>query len=198
MLKLGITGGIGSGKSTVCRIFSYLGVPVFNADDRAKWLVNNNQELRQKIVDAFGDQSFINGEYNRPYIAHIVFSDKSKLEKLNQIIHPAVLRDWEEFCSGHAGKTYVIKEAAILIEAGGNKTVDRIALVYSPLEQRIQRLMERDKLDRQSIESRISSQMPEEEKLKLADYIIYNDQDHSLLEQVRNIHQLMQGSTWMS
>ncbi len=198
MLKLGITGGIGSGKSTVCGIFARMGVPVYNADERAKWLVDHHPSMQQAISDVFGEKSFENGKYNREYIASIVFKDKTMLEKLNSIIHPVVLQDWEEFCIEHKSDTYVIKEAAIMLEAGGRDTIDKIVLVHSPAELRIQRLMERDQLDRKAIELRMNSQMPEEEKMKLADYIIYNDNEHSLIEQVQNLHQLMVSSAWMS
>lgn len=191
MVKLGITGGIGSGKSTVCRIFSHLGVPVYNADERAKWLVDHHQSLRNDIIAEFGVESFAEGKYNREFIASIVFRDKSRLEKLNSIIHPVVLNDWEEFCAKQPDIPYVIKEAAIMIEAGGRETMDRIALVYSPKELRIHRLMERDHTSREAIEARMNSQMPEEEKMKLADYIIYNDDEHSLIDQVRQLHHKM-------
>jgi dephospho-CoA kinase len=191
MVKLGITGGIGSGKSTVCRIFSHLGVPVYNADERAKWLVDHHESLRNDIIAEFGAESFAEGKYNREFIASIVFRDKSRLEKLNSIIHPVVLNDWEEFCAGQPDIPYVIKEAAIMFEAGGRETMDTIALVYSPKELRIQRLMERDHTSREAIEARMNSQMPEEEKMKLADHVIYNDDEHSLIDQVRELHHKM-------
>jgi dephospho-CoA kinase len=198
MLKLGITGGIGSGKSTVCGIFSHLGVPVYHADERAKWLVDHDAGMRSEIIEAFGEKSFKGDTYNREYIASIVFKDKARLEKLNSIIHPVVLKYWESFCAEHGAATYVIKEAAIMLEAGGREVMDKIILVYSPKELRMQRLIARDQLSPEAIEARMNSQMPEEEKMKLADYIIYNDSEHSLLEQVRNIHHVMDSSGWMS
>jgi dephospho-CoA kinase len=195
MTRLGITGGIGSGKSTVCNIFAHMGIPVYHADERAKWLVNNDPAIQQQIISSFGERSFEGGSYNRVYIASLVFNDKEKLQKLNAIIHPAVLNDWKDFYEQHQSFPYVIKEAAIMLETGGRETVDKIALVYSPLELRIIRLMERDGLDSPAIEARINSQMPEEEKKKLADFIIYNDDEHSLIQQVHNIHQLMLGGS---
>jgi dephospho-CoA kinase len=194
MVRLGITGGIGSGKSTVCDIFAHMGIPVYHADERAKWLVSNEPALQQQIISSFGERSFEGGVYNRAYIASLVFNDKEKLGKLNSIIHPAVLKDWKDFYEQYQSLPYVVKEAAIMLEAGGRDSVDKIALVYSPLELRIKRLMERDGLDHSAIEARINSQMPEEEKKKLADYIIYNDDEHSLIEQVYKIHQLMLNS----
>jgi len=191
MIKLGLTGGIGSGKSTVCQIFSHLGVHVYNADERSKWLVNHHPSLRRDIIEAFGEASFEDEVYNRAYISSIVFKDQEKLQKLNAIIHPIVLKDWDEFCSGYQFSPYVVKESAIILEAGGRKTIDKIALVFSPLELRIKRVMERDMLSREAVETRIKSQMPEEEKMKLSDYIIYNDETHSLIEQVQNLHQTL-------
>ena len=189
MLRVGITGGIGSGKTTVCSIFEKLGVPVYYADSRAKDLVNTNSELQNKISDAFGQNSFIEGAYNRAFIASIVFSDKQKLELLNSIIHPFVLNDWDAFCQKHNENPYLIKEAAIMLETESKNSVDHIVLVHAPLETRIHRIQERDKVAENEIKARIESQMPEDEKMKMADSVIYNDQEHSLIEQVLNLHQ---------
>lgn len=189
MLRVGITGGIGSGKTTVCSIFERLGVPVYYADSRAKELVNTNSELQNKITNAFGQNSFIEGAYNRAFIASIVFSDKEKLELLNSIIHPFVLNDWEVFCHEHVHCSYVIKEAAIMLETDSKNSIDHIVLVHSPLETRIQRIQKRDKVSEAEIKDRIESQMSEDDKMKLADSVIYNDQEHSLIEQVLALHQ---------
>lgn len=189
MLRLGVTGGIGSGKSTVCQIFESLGVPVYNADARAKFLVGNDKALQAELSSAFGEQTFINGEYNRTYIAGIVFADKFQLEKLNAIIHPHVLADWDAFCSHYTNLSYVVKEAAIMLETDSKNSIDKVALVYAPQNLRIERVMTRDGVDRAVVEARMAMQMPEEEKLKLADFIIYNDADHSLIEQVLHLHQ---------
>lgn len=189
MLRLGVTGGIGSGKSTVCQIFESLGVPVYNADARAKFLVGNDKALQAELSSAFGEQTFINGEYNRTYIAGIVFADKFQLEKLNAIIHPHVLADWDAFCSQYTNLSYVVKEAAIMLETDSKNSIDKVALVYAPQNLRIERVMTRDGVDRAVVEARMAMQMPEEEKLKLADFIIYNDADHSLIEQVLHLHQ---------
>jgi dephospho-CoA kinase len=188
MLRVGITGGIGSGKTTVCSIFEKLGVPVYYADTRAKDLVNTNQELQNKITNAFGQNSFIEGAYNRAFIASIVFSDIEKLELLNSIIHPFVLNDWLTFCQKYAQRPYVIKEAAIMLETESKNSVDHIVLVHAPLETRIQRIHARDKVSENEIKARIESQMPEDKKMKLADSIVYNDQAHSLIEQVLALH----------
>jgi len=189
MLRVGITGGIGSGKTTVCSIFEKLGAPVYYADLKAKELVNTNLELQNKITLAFGHNSFIEGAYNRAFIASIVFSDKEKLKLLNSIIHPFVLNDWGKFCQQYANKTYVLKEAAIMLETESKNSVDYIVLVHSPMELRVQRIQERDGVSKSEIEARINAQMSEDEKLKLADSVIRNDQKHSLIEQVLTLHQ---------
>jgi len=188
LLKLGITGGIGSGKSLVCSIFKQLGTPIYNADDRAKTIVNTNIGLKSKIIQHFGELSYIHGEYNRKHISDIVFSDKNKLKLLNDIIHPVVFNDWKEFCIQHQKEKYIIKEAAIMLETESKNTVDKIVLVYSPLQLRIERTMKRDDSSEQEVLKKISNQMPEEEKLMLADYVIFNDGSTSLIEQVMDLH----------
>lgn len=188
MLKLGITGGIGSGKSLVCSIFKQLGIPIYNADERAKDIINSDKALKSKIISAFGDLSYIDGLYNRKYISGIVFENKNKLQLLNDIIHPAVFNDWREFCKLHQNEKYIIKEAAIMFETESKNTVDKIVLVYSPLHLRIQRTMKRDNSSEEEVLRKINNQMPEEEKLKLADYILFNDGNKSLIEQVMELH----------
>jgi dephospho-CoA kinase len=191
MIKLGITGGIGSGKTTVCKQFAQLGIPIYNADERAKYLVNHHTDLQKEIILRFGEDSFINGEYNKAYISNIVFKDSQKLKILNHIIHPYVFNDWESFCLTHQASPYVIKEAAIMLETESKNTVDRIVLVYSPMELRIKRVMARDGVEESLVLNRIKQQMPDEEKMKLVDYIIYNDHEHSLENQVLSLHQLL-------
>jgi dephospho-CoA kinase len=191
MIKLGITGGIGSGKTTVCKLFAQLGIPIYNADERAKYLVNHHTDLQKEIILHFGEDSFINGEYNKTYISNIVFKDSQKLKILNHIIHPYVFNDWESFCLTHQASPYVIKEAAIMLETESKNTVDRIVLVYSPMELRIKRVMARDGVEKSLVLNRIKQQMPDEEKMKLVDYIIYNDDEHSLENQVLNLNQLL-------
>lgn len=191
MIKLGITGGIGSGKTTVCKQFAQLGIPIYNADERAKYLVNHHTDLQKEIILHFGEDSFINGEYNKAYISNIVFKDSQKLKILNHIIHPYVFNDWESFCLTHQASPYVIKEAAIMLETESKNTVDRIVLVYSPMELRIKRVMARDGVEESLVLNRIKQQMPDEEKMKLVDYIIYNDYEHSLENQVLSLHQLL-------
>lgn len=184
MLKIGVTGGIGSGKTTVCKIFDTLSIPVYYADDRAKQLMMQNQDLIKKIISVFGKNSYFeNGELNRKYIAGIAFHNKTKLEKLNKIVHPAVKKDFENWSRSQIAP-YIIKEAALLFEAGSYKDLDYNILVSAPLEIRIKRVMMRDNIDQNSILDRVKNQLPEEKKLKLADFIIVNDGKHSLIQQV--------------
>jgi dephospho-CoA kinase len=188
VFRLGITGGIGCGKTTVCRIFEQYGVPVYYADSRSKELVAENSALQTELIQEFGENTFVDGNYNRAYIASIVFNDKERLEALNSIIHPYVLNDWDSFCTQHSDQAYVVKEAAIMLETDSKNSIDSIVLVYAPEELRIQRIMKRDSTDLTAIQARINSQMPEEEKLKLANHVIYNDGEHSLIEQVNELH----------
>ena len=184
MLKIGITGGIGSGKTLVCSIFSSLGVPVYNADESAKRLVAKHEMLQDEIKKAFGDQAFLNGQYNRGYMASIVFSDQLQLQRLNGIIHPYVFADWTEFVKQHAHHQYVIKEAAIMLETESRLTVDKIVLVYAPLVLRLERLKGRPGFNLEDALKRMDNQMTEEDKLPLSDFVIQNDGEHALIEQV--------------
>ncbi len=189
LMKLGITGGIGSGKSTVCKIFEVLGIPVYYADDRAKWLMNNDTKLIKGVKSTFGDEAYHpDGTLNRPFIADIVFNDKSKLAELNALVHPAVFQDGVAWNEANANAPYTLKEAAILFESGSYLTVDKVITVFTPKEIRIQRVLTRDDTTREAIEARMDKQMPEEEKIERSDFVIYNDDEHSLIEQVLNIH----------
>lgn len=188
MLKIGITGGIGSGKTTICSIFKLLNIPVYNADLMAKKLMTSDENLIESIKILLGNESYTqNGELNRPYIANIIFKNIRKLKKLNFLVHPAVKIDFEKWATEQESK-YVIKEAALLFEAGSYKDLDYNILVFAPLEVRISRVINRDNTDRESIISRINNQMPEEEKNKLADYFINNDGNHSLIKQILQLH----------
>ena len=189
ILKVGITGGIGSGKTTVCKIFETLGIPVYYADYRAKWLMNNNEKLISGVKKLFGEKSYTeDGNLNRKYIASIVFKDKSKLAKLNYLVHPAVGIDGLEWHNGQKNVPYTLKEAALFFENGSYKSLDKTITIFAPKEVRIERVMERDSVKREAVEARIDKQMPDEEKVKLADFVIYNDGEQSLIKQVLNIH----------
>lgn len=189
MLKVGITGGIGSGKTTVCRIFETLGIPVYYADDRAKWLMIHSAEVKEKIIRLFGEEAYKNGSLNREFIAGIVFKAPEKLQQLNQIVHPAVKKDGQEWHLSQKGVPYTLKEAALIFESGSFKDLDKVITVFAPKEVRIQRILARDQTTREAVEARMDNQMPEEEKIARADFVIYNDGQHSLIKQVYAIHE---------
>ncbi|WP_313511780.1 dephospho-CoA kinase [Sphingobacterium sp.] len=195
-LKIGITGGIGVGKSVVTKIFKVLGIPTYDADREAKDIMVKNDAVRQSLMETFGkDVYFEDGSLNREWLGKRVFSDAEELKKLNAIVHPAVIKDGEDWAAAQTS-IYSVKEAALLFESGSYKALDFTILVVSPLELRIERVMQRDKVDREEVLRRINKQMPEEEKEKLSDCIVYNDDQHSLIEQVMELHQkFIQGKT---
>lgn len=187
---VGLTGGIGSGKSTVAKIFEILHIPVYYADDRAKWLMNFDQGLRLKIQEEFGPESYDSeGNLNRSYLASTVFSDPEKVGKINSLVHPAVGKDFENWAS-HQDAPYVLKEAALIFETGGEKKLDVVINVSSPLKIRISRVLMRDShrsLDQ--VNHIIDQQMPDEVKNEKADFVIKNTDTKMLIPQVLAIHQ---------
>ncbi|WP_313191666.1 dephospho-CoA kinase [Sphingobacterium sp.] len=195
-LKIGITGGIGVGKSVVTKIFKVLGIPTYDADREAKDIMVKNDAVRQSLMQTFGKEVYFeDGSLNREWLGKRVFSDAEELKKLNAIVHPAVIKDGEDWAAAQTS-IYSVKEAALLFESGSYKALDFTILVVSPLELRIERVMQRDKVDREEVLRRINKQMPEEEKEKLSDCIVYNDDQHSLIEQVMELHQkFIQGKT---
>ena len=188
MLRVGLTGGIGSGKTTVARIFEILQVPVFDADKAARNLMNENPSVRADVIKIFGEKSYSQNALNRKFISGIVFNDPEKLAALNGIVHPATLQNAQEWFNSQSG-IYAIKEAALLFEAGAEKDVDYVIGVSSPLPLRIQRIQHRDGLSTTEIEARINRQMNEEEKLKRCDFVLYNDEKQLLLPQVIALHE---------
>jgi len=191
MLKVGITGGIGSGKTTVCRIFETLDIPVYYADDRAKVLMVENEKLILQIKDLFGEDAYTQeGQLNRQLIASVVFQDKKKLNQLNQIVHPAVWEDGEKWNAEQEkkGAPYSLKEAALIYESGGHQFLDKVITVYAPQYLRIQRVRARDQATIAQVKARIAKQMPDKEKIKLADFVIKNNLRKTLIPQVMKIH----------
>jgi dephospho-CoA kinase len=187
MLRIGLTGGIGSGKSTVARIFNVLGIPVYSSDDASKRLMDEDEELKNSIVKAFGKESYSNGKLNRRYLATKAFSDPNKIELLNSLVHPATIKDaitWME----KQKAPYLIKEAALIFESGSDKFLDVIIGVRSPLSLRLERTMKRNNVTAEEVEARIKLQMDEEEKLDLCDYIVQNDEKQLLIPQVLLLH----------
>lgn len=187
MLKVGLTGGIGSGKSTIAEIFSHLGISIYLSDDKAKALMVSDDELKSKIIELFGHESYKNGALNRAYIASKVFSDKAELDKLNAVVHPALKKDFDLWANKQKSP-YIIKEAAILFESGANEGLDKVVLVEAPKELRVKRVMHRDGVSRESVLARMDKQWSDDRKRELSDYIIINDGERLVLEQVLKIH----------
>ena len=192
MLKIGLTGGIGSGKSTVAKIFETLGIPVYYADDAAKRLMNEDEELKSNIMRAFGSESYKEGKLDRSHVAKLVFNDAEKLEKLNSLTHPVTIRDANHWMEKQTAP-FVIKEAALLFESGANTQLDKIIGIYAPLETRISRVMKRDKVTREEVLKRINRQMNEDEKMKLCDFVLINDESQMLVPQVMELCEKLRG-----
>ncbi len=191
MLKVGITGGIGSGKTTACKLFEKLGVPVYYADQRAKELMIFDKQLKQQIIAAFGVDAYLeNGDLNREYLAKVVFSNEQKLIELNDMVHPVVAADsvsWNEVLASK-NFPYTIKEAALLVESGSYKHLDKLIVVTAPVNERVKRVMLRDEASEAQVLARVNAQLPDEEKLKLADFVIQNTDLIALANQVQEIH----------
>lgn len=192
MLRIGLTGGIGSGKTTVARIFETLGIPVYYADDAAKRLMNDDPELKKALVDLFGESCYKDGTLNKAYLASLVFQDPEKREQLNQIVHPATIADANVWLSKqHAA--YALREAALLFESGAAEGLDYVIGVSAPVHLRIKRVMQRDKLSQEDVIKRMATQLQDTIKLKLCDFVIVNDERVGLLPQVLSLHEkLMQ------
>ncbi len=189
MLKVGLTGNIGSGKTTVAKVFEVLGVPVFYADQAAKTVMTADAQLIAGVKAAFGNQSYFDdGTLNRKYIADIVFNNADELARLNALVHPAVFRAFNEWAAPQT-VPYVIKEAAILFESGSYKLCDDTVLVTAPLDMRLQRVMERDQISIAEAEARNARQMSEDEKRKRAGHVIVNDGSQLVIPQVLALHQ---------
>jgi len=190
MIKIGITGGIGSGKTTVCKIFEILGIPVFYADTVAKEIMVTDPLLVKGIRDTFGSESFnAAGELNNKHIAKIVFNDKDELARLNALVHPAVFRAFDRWMAAvPANVPYILKEAALLFESGSYQQCDKSILVTAPYTTRLQRVMERDNTTREQVQARMDKQMSDEEKLIMADFRLVNDEHHPVILQVLQLH----------
>jgi len=186
MLKIGLTGGVGSGKTTVSKIFASLGVPVFYADDIAKKIMNEDTILKQEIINLFGEEAYTES-LNRKHIADIVFNDAFKLEQLNALIHPRTIEAANKWMQQQT-KPYVIKEAALMFEAGASTNLDYIIGVYAPQYLRINRVMKRDMFTKEQVLERINNQIDETIKMKLCDFVIVNDEQQAVLPQVINLH----------
>lgn len=186
-LKIGLTGGIGSGKSTVAKIFELLNVPVYYADAASKRLYKTDKELIRKMKAHFGDDLYNEDELNRSKLAALVFTDPQKLALLNSLVHPPTIKDAQDWMRSQTAP-YVIKEAALLFESGSVADLDYVIGVYAPQHLRIKRVMDRDKTTREEVLSRMSRQINEEMKMKLCDFVVLNYEQELVLPQVLNLH----------
>jgi dephospho-CoA kinase len=190
-LKIGVTGGIGSGKSTVCSIFEHLGVPIYNADIRAKQLMAESEDLKKKLRLAFGwDVYDKHDQLDREYLAKIVFNNPPQLRILNHIVHPAVFEDYADWANtqSETGHPYSVKEAALLVEADSYKALDKLIVVTCPIDVRLERITKRDGIKREEVLKRIENQLSDKDRLDHADYVIKNSTNFSLIKQVLLLH----------
>jgi dephospho-CoA kinase len=186
--RLGVTGGIGSGKTSVCRVFDVLGIPVYYTDREARDIMENDQTIRMQINSLIGRDMYRNGFLDRMTMADIIFNDRDMLMKVNSIVHPAVFErfiEWEE----SQDAPYVIMEAAILFESGASKMMNRIATVVTPEEERISRVIARNRLTRQQVMERMKNQLDDEERIRLSDYVIFNSENNMILPAILKIHE---------
>lgn len=191
MLKVGITGGIGSGKTTVCNILNNLGVPIFNSDMVGRHLLNNDDYLKNDIKKSFDRDMYTStGALDRIRMAALVFNNPDELKKLNALVHPRVKAEFDNWCKKNEKRPYVVKEAAILFETGQYKKMDKMVTVFCPKEERIRRIMKRDDTSKEQIEKRMIHQISDNERNALADYILMNDGTEDLLPQVMELHEL--------
>ena len=187
MYKVGVTGGIGSGKSTVCDMLAARGIAVYIADTEAKRLMSSDETLKRDIVALFGDDAYLHGELNREFLASRVFCDKEALQRLNGVVHPAVMRDFAAWAEAQEGD-YVVLESAILFEAGLESSVDATVAVMAPVELRLERAMRRDGADREKIEERMRNQLSDDERSERAKYAIVNIVLEDLEDDVEQLH----------
>jgi len=187
MMNIGLTGGIGSGKTTVAKIFELLGIPVYYADDAAKRIMNEDEELKTAIQEQFGKDAYDNEGLNRTFLSAKVFTDPAQLEILNSLVHPATIRDAAKWMSQQK-TSYTIKEAALIFESGSAEHLDYVIGVYAPTQLRVKRAIERNHLGYEEVTQRMNKQLDENIKMKLCDFVIYNDEQHLLIPQVIELH----------
>jgi len=192
MLKIGLTGGIGSGKSTVARIFEQLGVPVYYADTEAKRIMTEDPVLMSELVHNFGPEVYVDGQLNRAYLGSIVFKDKQKLELLNALVHPATIRDSNRWMEEQRSP-YAIKEAALIFESGSQDQLDYVIGVTAPEALRLQRVMKRDNITREAVKERMKNQLSESIKMRLCQFVITNDEQQLVIPQVLQLDARLRG-----
>jgi len=192
MLKVGITGGIGSGKSTVCEVFHHLNIKIFNADKAAKEIINYDADVKSKLISIFGKEIYENSEkINKQKFAEIIFNNQKSLSIVNSIVHPVVMSKFDEFVYSHNMSKYIIKEAAILFESGSYKKLDKTITISAPEKLRIQRVISRDNVDRQVVIDRMKNQISEKERINRADFVIVNDEKTLLIPQILQIDNIL-------
>jgi dephospho-CoA kinase len=187
-MKLGITGGIGSGKTSVCRVFNVLGIPVFSADAEAREIMDSDFEIIEKVKGIAGKNIYESGSLDRIELARLIFNNEDLLKQINAVVHPVIFNHfsiWEKTVSA----PYVIMEAAILFESGASKLVDRKVTIVAPVEERIERVVRRNNLTREEVISRINNQMDDEGKIRLSDYVIYNSEHEMIIPSILKIHE---------
>lgn len=189
MLKIGLTGVIGSGKSTVAKVFEALGVPVFYSDAEAKKIIHTNKEVIAQIIQSFGEDSYKDGIYQTAYIAGKVFNNSTLLEKLNSVVHPKVGESFAKWCREHKTEKYVIKESALIFQLGLNKTLDFVILVNADEEAILNRVIKRDKISKDEVKVRLNKQLASVKETAKADFIIQNNNDSEVLPQILKIHE---------
>ena len=188
MIVVGLTGGIGSGKSTIAAMFRELGVPVYNSDERAKHLMNTSKKIRKQLIELFGKKAYLEGNLNRTYIAKKVFNDTDLLEQLNQIVHPVVRKDFLKWTKKQ-NASYVIQERALLFENNAQELYDSVILITAPKELRIERVLSRDESTKEQIIARMNNQLDDQTKLELADFVIENIDLKTTALKVLEVHE---------
>jgi len=192
MIKIGITGGIGSGKSLICEVFTRLGVPVYYADDEAHYITDHDPEIREKLISLTGDHVYSGTELNRQVLSAYIFNNKSLLEQVNQIIHPKVVTHFNYWCNHHADHPYIIQESAILFENDAYKYFDKIVTISAPEPIRIKRVLSRKNMTPEKIKAILRNQLDEKEKISRSHYIVINDNRQLVLPQILHLHQIFQ------
>ncbi|PTX59723.1 dephospho-CoA kinase [Kordia periserrulae] len=192
---VGLTGGIGSGKTTIAKMFHELGVSIYIADIEAKKLMHSSSEIKEELIATFGKKTYIKGKLNRSYLSNIVFNQPEELKKINAIVHPRVGQHFKDWYAERSSEKYIIKEVAILFENGSYKQCDKIITVVAPLETRFERLLQRDETTRAAIQSRMNTQWSDADKIALSDYVIHNEDLENARAQVAKIHDEIMHST---
>ena len=188
MLKIGLTGGIGSGKSTVAKVFQTLGIPIYYADKAAKEIMNTNEALKQQIIHHFGEDIYENKVLNRILLAQKVFNNPSQLNLLNSLVHPPTIKAAEDWFAQQKAP-YCIKEAALIFESGSQQNLDFVIGVYTPTTLRLQRVMQRDKTTKEEVQQRMDKQIDETIKMRLCDFVVTNNEQELLIPQVMALHE---------